>query len=193
MTATNDSARVGDRSDAAAGHNSEAGDSARTAGIYTAVYRDPDGNVVWTDTAPNLWTTVGKNFALDTVLAGSAYTAAWYLGLITSASYSAVAAGDTMASHAGWLEAGATNAPAYSESTRRAASWNSASAGSKALSAGVVFTFTASGTIKGPFLASNSTKDGTTGTLFSAGLFTGGDQAVSNGGTLTVSYSASLT
>lgn len=142
--------------------------------------------------APNLVTDVGARYLLDNGLAGSGYTAAFYLGLISSTSYSAVAAADTMASHAGWLEAGATNAPAYSESTRRTAAWAAASSRSKALSAGLVFTFTNSGTVKGCFLTTVSTKDGTTGTLYSAGLFTGGDQPVVNTNTLTVSYTASL-
>lgn len=162
-------------------------------GVYTAVLRDADGNELWRDEYRNLVTTAGKNDMLDKYLAGSAYTAAWYVGLISSASYSAVAAGDTMSSHAGWLEAGAANAPTYSESARRTASWNAASAGSKALSAGVVFTFTGSGTVKGSFLSSVATKDSTTGTLFSAGLFSGGDQPVVATNTLTVAYSASLT
>lgn len=143
--------------------------------------------------ALNLVTTVGKNHMLDNELAGSAYTAAWYLGLISSASYSAVAAGDTMSSHAGWLEAGAANAPTYSESARRTAAWSAAASGSKALSSALVFTFTGSGTVKGSFLSSVATKDGTTGILLSAGLFTGGDQPVVATNTLSVSYSLSLT
>ena len=142
--------------------------------------------------APNLVTTVGKNYLLDNGLAGSAYTAAFYLGLISLTSYTAVAAADTMSSHAGWLEAGVANAPTYSEATRRTAAWSAASAGSKALSAGLVFTFTGSGTVKGCFLNTVSTKDGTTGTLYSAGLFSGSDQPVVNTSTLTVSYTASL-
>lgn len=140
---------------------------------------------------PNVVTTFGKNYLLDNGLAGSAYTAAFYMGLISSVSYSAVAAADTMASHAGWLEAGATNAPTYSGS-RKTAAWASASAGSKALSAGLVFTFTGAGTVKGCFLNTVATVDGTTGTLYSAGLFTGGDQPVVATNTLTVTYAASL-
>lgn len=142
--------------------------------------------------APNVVTDVGARYLLDNGLAGSAYTAAFFLGLISSTSYSAVAAGDTMASHAGWLEAGAANAPTYSEATRRTAAWSAASSRSKALSAGLVFTFTGSGTVKGCFLSTVNTKDGTTGTLYSAGTFTGGDQPVVNTNTLTVSYTASL-
>lgn len=140
---------------------------------------------------PNLVTTAGKNFLLDNGLAGSAYTAAFYMGLISSTSYSAVAAGDTMASHAGWLEAGGTNAPTYS-GARKTAAWAAASAGSKSLSAGLVFTFTGAGTVKGCFLTTSSAVDATTGTLYSAGLFTGGDQPVVATNTLTVTYTASL-
>ena len=159
------------------------------AGHYNIQCHDIDGNLLWEETIENLVTTVGKNNMLDNHLSGSSYTATWYIGLISSASYTTgPAAADTMASHAGWTES-----QNYSQSTRVAASFSSASAGSKALSSGAVFTMNASDTIKGCFLVSNSTKGGTTGTLFSAGLFTGGDQPVVNTNTLTVSYTASLT
>lgn len=143
-------------------------------------------------TAPNVVTDVGVRYLLDNGLAGSAYTAAFFLGLISSVTFTAVAAADTMAAHAGWVEAGLATAPAYSETTRRTAAWAAAAARSKALSPGLVFTFTNTGTVKGCFLTTVSTKDGTTGTLYSAGLFSGGDQPVVNTNTLTVTYSASL-
>jgi hypothetical protein len=146
-----------------------------------------DGEVVWTDRIDNLVTTVGKNDALDKYLAGSAYTAAWYLGLIDSGSYSAVAAADTSASHGGWTES-----TAYSQGARPTAAWSAASAGAKALSSAASFSINAGATIKGCFLISNSTKGGTTGILYSAGLFSGGDKVVQNGDTLNVSYTASL-
>lgn len=141
----------------------------------------------------NLVTTVGGNDMLDKYLAGSAYTATWFLGLISSVSYSAVALGDTMASHAGWLEAGAANVPLYSQAARPTAAWAAASAKSKAFSSALAFTIvTTGGTVKGCFLTSVATKDGTTGTLFSAGLFTGGDKVVTPGDTLNVSYTATV-
>lgn len=144
----------------------------------------------------NVVCTIGKNLALDTYLAGSGYTVVGpYLGLISSVSYSAVAAADTMASHAGWLEAGTTNAPTYT-SPRKTAAWSAASGGSKSLSSALVFAMTGTGTVKGCFLVYGtgalSTIDNTAGTLYSAGLFTGGDQPVVNGNSLSVSYTTSL-
>jgi len=141
----------------------------------------------WKDTICNLVTTVGKNNLLDNHLAGSSYTAAWFMGLIGATSYGAgPAAGDTSASHAGWVEA-----TGYSAGTRPAPSFSAASGGSKATSSNVSFSINATETMKGCFLISNSTKGGTTGVLYSAGLFTGGDQPVVNGNTLNVSYTAS--
>ena len=140
--------------------------------------------------------TVGKNLALDTILAGSSYSVtAPYMGLISSTSYSAVAAGDTMASHAGWLEAGGANAPTYS-GNRKTAVWSAAASGAKALSPALSFAITSTGTVKGAFLVygsgASATKDNTGGTLWSAGTFSTGDKAVVNGDTLNVNYSTSL-
>lgn len=166
-------------------------------GVYHVECYDADGNLKWKDVIENVVTTVGKNLALDTFLAGAAYTVVGpYLGLISSVSYGAgPVAGDTMSSHAGWTEAGATNAPTYT-APRKTAAWSAASGGSKALSAALSFAITGSGTIKGAFMVYGtgavSTIDNTAGTLLSAGLFTGGDKAVVNTDTLNVSYSLAL-
>lgn len=155
-----------------------------------------DGKVKWRDEFPNTVVTVGKNLALDTILAGSAYTVVGpYMGLISSTSFSAIAAGDTMSSHSGWLEAGNANAPTYT-APRKTAVFSSASGGSKALSSALAFAITGSGTIKGVFIVYGSgavsTIDNTAGTLLSAGLFSGGDRAVLNGDTVNVSYTLSM-
>ena len=144
----------------------------------------------WAEAFDNLVTTAGKNDMLDKYLAGSTYTAAWYVLLIGSTSYTTGAAvTDTMASHGGWAED-----VEYSQSARVTTAWSAAAAGSKALSAACVFSINGDGTtIKGCFLNSVATKSGTTGTLFSAGLFTGGDKVLANGDTLNVSYTATLT
>jgi hypothetical protein len=172
------------------------GERANAHGRYEIECIGADGKLKWRDTIENVVATVGKNLALDTFLAGAAYTVTGpYMGLISSTSYSAVAAGDTMASHAGWLEAGGTNAPTYS-GNRKTAAWSAAASGAKALSAALSFAITGTGTVKGAFLCYGSgalnTKDNTAGTLWSAGTFSTGDKAVVNGDTLNVNYSTSL-
>jgi hypothetical protein len=154
------------------------------------------GPLLWEDHIDNVVTTVGKNLALDTILSGSGYTVVGpYMGLISSIGYASVpVAADTMASHASWTEAGSTNAPTFA--ARIAPAWSAASGGSKAASAAVSFTMTGAGTLKGAFLVYGTgavtTLLSTAGTLLSAGLFSGGDQVVSNGNVVNVSYSLAL-
>lgn len=149
----------------------------------------------WADDCPNVVCTVGKNVALDAYLAGSSYSVTGpYMGLINTNASSAVA-GDTMSSHAGWLEVGNANAPTYT-APRKTAAWSAASSGSKSLSSALSFAIGSSGTVGGCFLVFGSgavsTIDNTSGTLYSAGAFTGGSKTVTNGDTLNVTYSASL-
>ena len=159
-------------------------------------YMESLTEVKWAADAPNVVTDQGARTMLDAGLAGSSYTAATYMGLIGAVSYvSAPAAGDTMASHSNWTEGGGANAPTYS-GNRPTVSWSAASSRSKAPSSAPVFSITGSGTAKGVFLVfgsgASATKDNTSGSLWSAGLFTGGDQAVVNTNTVTVTYSTSL-
>ena len=171
-------------------------ESAKAKGKYVAKCYDKFGNLKWEDTIENVVCTAGKNLALDTFLAGSSYTVTGpFMGLISSADWSEVAAADTMSSHAGWKEAGTTNAPTYT-TVRETCAWSSASSGSKALSSALEFTFTGAGTIKGCFIVFGTgavnTIDNTDGTLYSAGAFTGGDKTVASTDTVSVSYTGSL-
>lgn len=155
-------------------------------GSYELTCFDKDGNLKWSEPIKNLVVTVGKNDLLDKYFAGSAYTAAWYIGLVDGASSPTYAAGDTMSSHSGWSE----TVP-YSNSTRPSVAWNAASSGSK-VSTATSFTINATATVAGAFLTTNSTKSGTTGTLYSAGSFTGGNRSIASGDTLNVTYTASV-
>jgi len=168
----------------------------KVSGLYLAELRDKDGNLKWRDTIENHVATLGMDLLLETTLDGSGYTVVGpYMGLISSVSWSTTAVGDTMSSHAGWTEAGPTNAPDYS-GDRKACVWDSASGGAKALSSALAFTFTEGGTVKGCFIVTGSgavvTHDDTNGTLLSAGVFTGGDKVVADTDVLNVSYTLTL-
>lgn len=148
---------------------------------YAFIFRDPRGRVIDVDSIENLVTTAGLNKYLDATLKTGLTTPAWYL-LLTDGTPT-VAAGDTMASHAGWVEV-----TAYSEAARQA--WTPGTiAGGSVDNSGSVATFSVSSdntTIGGAGLVDVSTKGGTTGTLLGAGAFTGGDQTLDTGSTIDV-------
>jgi hypothetical protein len=198
----NEKSQFGDSCQASLIKNADFTESVGIEGVYIAKCYDKDGNLKWEDTIENLVVAVGKQLMLDTLLSGSAYTATALMGLVSGASAPTYAAADTQASHAGWLESGATNAPAYS-GTRETVTFSSAtSAGltpsnvtTKTTTAAAAFTFTGSGTVAGCFININgsSTIDDTTGTLYSAGSFTGGNKLVASTDVLNVTYSTTAT
>jgi hypothetical protein len=193
---TEERAQARECNDASVIRGSGIGEHAEAHGRYEIECIGADGKLKWREVIDNVVATVGKNLMLDASLAGAAYTVVGpYMGLISSTSYSAVAATDTMASHSGWLEAGGANTPTYS-GNRKTAVWSAATAGGKALSAALSFAITSTGTVKGAFLCFGTgavnTKDDTNGVLWSAGTFSTGDKAVVNSDTLNVNYSTSL-
>ena len=125
-------------------------------GKFVVLCLDKDGKLKWEDTIENTVMTEGKNLALDTFLAGSGYTVVGpFMGLISSVSYSAIAATDTAAQingSNGWKEAGsASNFPLYT-TPRKTCAWSGANGGAKALSAALSFAIiTTGGTVKGCF------------------------------------------
>lgn len=146
-----------------------------------------DGNLVWADHFYNLVVTAGLNDSLDKHLKGSAYTAAWYVG-ITGATPS-FAAGDTMASHGGWTED-----QTYSNGTRPALTLGTVSGGSVDNSASkAVYNINGTATIGGAFVTTDNTKGGSTGTLYGGGAFSGGNRAVQSGDTLNVTVTCTAT
>jgi len=163
---------------------------------HVEAYRD--GKLLWEEKYPNLVTTEGKNAYLNCSLKAGACTAgvsATAVGLVTGPSETGFAAGDTMASHAGWGEDTtydeyAAGRPAYTTGTISAGSVDNSA--SKA-------TFTISGTvtISGTFLCGGSTNcvshAATTNTvLYGAGAFTGGDRALVDNDVLYVTITASI-
>lgn len=187
--------QVGDTSDAClvrtADHGAATMDSHKEDtsihGYYTVDCYGANGNLKWSEEIHNLVTTVGKNLTMDTVLGNSA-AGAVVMGLKGTGT---AAVGDTQASHAAWDEVGGTNAPAYT-GNRPTPTFGASSSGTKTTSSAVSFAITSSGTVAGCFIniGGSSTKDSTTGTLFSAGDFTTGSRAVISGDTLNVTYSA---
>ena len=178
-----------DKAEAATKYNTMPEDTISIHGTYHAVCYDIAGNIKWEDDIENLVTTVGKNSTLDTIL-GNVAAGAVVMGL--KGTGTALAA-DTQASHASWNEVGLANAPTYS-GNRPTPSFSAASAGSKTTSSAVSFSMTSTGTVAGCFIniGGSSTKDNTTGVLFSAGDFSS-SKSVVNGDTIAVTYTATLT
>lgn len=152
--------------------------------------RDSEFERRWEDGYSNVITTVGGNDMLDKYLAGSSYTAAMTMFLKGTGT---AVIGDTMASHASWLEVGGTNAPAYT-GNRPTPAFSAAASKTKQITSAQNFTFTSGGTVAGSCFVSagSTTKDNTTGILLSAGDFTGGSKVVANTDQINVSWSISI-
>lgn len=160
-----------------------------------------NGELVWEDHIDNVVTDVGANQLLDSAF-GSGPIAGPFLGLISSVTYtSPPVVGNTMTSHSGWVEAGnGVNYPNWStpaSNARASMTFNTASGRAKALTSAAQFVIaTNGGTVKGCFsvfgTGAVSTNNNTSGVLYSAGLFSGGDKVVQIGDTLQVSYSTSV-
>jgi hypothetical protein len=134
---------------------------------------------LWRDEFKNIVVNQGLNDLLDVTLSGATQDTTWFVGLTDGTP--TVAAGDTLASHAGWVEV-----TAYDETNRVA--WVDAGASSQSISnaaSPAVFTINANGTvIGGAFLAGVNT--GTSGRLYAAGAFSGGDKTLADNDTLDV-------
>lgn len=171
-----------------AGINKSAHEEARVGlgGMFNVQCFGPDGALKWEDSFHNLVVNEGLQDLNNKYFKGVTYTAAWYLGLVTGpGSGTTYAAGNTLASHSGWTEftdySGNRKAVTFGTPTLADPSVieNSASPSQFLISG-------AGGTVAGAFLCSVDT--GTSGILFSAGDFTGGDKIVAAGDTVNVTY-----
>jgi hypothetical protein len=171
------------------------GETVGAGGVYTVTCVGADGVEKWADTFHNLVVNQGLANMNGAYFAGSAQTTTWYLGLVTGpGSGTTFSAGDTLASH------GATGSGGWTENTdyagnRKAVTFGSATTANPSVITNSAspssFVMSGTATIAGAFLASVAT--GTSGILFSAGDFTGGDKSVASGDTLNVTYTFSLT
>jgi len=145
--------------------------------------RDSDGVLKWVEDVSNLVTTVGKTFNLETMLRGSAYTAAWYLVLKGAGT---IAVGDTLASHAGWTEVNP-----YAGSNRPTVTFPAVAAGAVTSNA-VSITINATATVAGAGICTSQPIATTTGTLYNMTDFTA-SRSVASGDTLSITANFSAT
>lgn len=170
---------------------SREGETVLARGHFKVECLDKDGNLKWVAENHNLVVNVGLQYMAGVALTSTAQITTWYIGLYGAGASNSPAAGDTMSSHAGWTEV-----TAYSNATRPSATFVSATNANPSVvtnsASPSAFNINGTTTVGGAFLTSNSTKGGTTGTLFSAADFSGGDRSVANGDTLNVTYTLSL-
>ena len=177
-------------SDIARANDSES--TAKAGGVFHIQCHDAQGNLKWEAEKHNLVVNEGLQDMNTKYFTGAAYTAAWFIGLYGAAASNNPAASDTAASHAGWTEV-----TAYSQATRPAATFGTATTADPSVisnsASPATYSINGTTTVGGAFLISNNTKGGTTGILFSAADFQSpGDRSVVNGDTLTVTYTFSL-
>jgi hypothetical protein len=172
--------------------NTKTGEEAKATGLFEIKCHDKDGNLKWQAESKNLVVNAGLAYMAGSALTSVTQITTWYLGLYGAGASNTPAAGDTMSSHAGWTEV-----VAYSNATRVAATFVTATTANPSVvtntASPAVFNINGTTTVGGAFLTSGSAKSGTTGTLFSAADFgSPGDRSVVSGDTLSVTYTFSL-
>ena len=170
----------------------QSGEQATATGVYHVECHDKDGNLKWSTDSKNLVVNAGLAYMAGTALTSVAQITTWYIGLYGAGASNTPAATDTMSSHAGWTEV-----VPYSNATRVAATFVTATTANPSVvtnaASPATFNINATATVGGAFLTSGSAKSGTTGTLFSAADFSSpGDRSVVSGDIISVTYTFSL-
>ena len=170
----------------------QSSEHASATGIYHIECHDKDGKLKWSADSKNLVVNAGLAYMAGTALTSVTQITTWYIGLYGAGASNTPAAGDTMASHAGWTEV-----VPYSNATRVAATFVTATTANPSVvtnaASPATFNINATSTVGGAFLTSGSAKNGTTGTLFSAADFAApGDRSVVSGDIISVTYTFSL-
>lgn len=153
--------------------------------LVGGVYRGQiirDGKIIEEFEDPNLVVNEGLNSLLGVMFNAATQITTWYLGIFEG-NYTPVA-GVT----ASTIASASTESTAYTSATRPEYSEAAPSSQSITNSASrASFVFNATKTIYGAFLISNSTKSGTSGTLFSAARFSSAKN-VESGDELLLTY-----
>ena len=181
--------KVGDALSASLLRKGDMDESINVTGQYTVECVGSDGTVKWTDAIENLVVTEGKAKLFNVNFASGTPTTTWYLGLVEQigAWVPAFAVTDTLASHGNGTSSGWAETTAYA-GTRKTATFTTTATNSISTSA-TSFVINASITAAGAFLCTATS--GTSGTLYSAGAFTGGNRTVVSGDTINVTYTTS--
>lgn len=154
--------------------------------VYTLEYRAPDGTLQWTEEVNNLIPQEGVDYFAETLLASVAQAPAWYVGIFEN-DYA-----PNSATSAAQLVTPIGETTAYEAAARPL--WNAVydSVGRvDNVTSRAEFVFTADKTIYGGFLASESVKQSTAGTVLSIARFSS-PRVVETGGTLLVLAGISL-
>lgn len=167
-------------------------------GRYRAECLDAQGNVKWVEEFDNLVTTQGKNHLLDHGLAGPATAVNTRMSFINNSPTPVPVIGDTYATHAGFTELGSgviasRGSPNFSVAASGGAKSTSAAVSANVIGTGVVGGVAINLIVGAVGNVANVADTATAGAiLYSAGTFTTA-KSVSNGDTLNVTYSSTLT
>lgn len=132
-------------------------------GKFFVEHRNKDGKLIGLYRIPNGIVDVGMDFLLDAMFNSGTQSALWYIGLIDNAGYSAVAASDTLASHAGWTE--------FTDYSGSRKTWGVGAASGRSVTNGstVDFTISGAGAVRGIFATDQVS--GTAPILWATALF----------------------
>lgn len=154
--------------------------------IQATCYRGK--NIIWQDNSKNLVVNTGKNYLLNAGFASVTPFTDWYIGLINNTPAPTLAVTNTMSTGTrNWDELHSQ----YDETNRP--TWVTGSTSSQTMTNATTadFTFNGSVTVYGLFITSDDTKNGTSGTMWSAGAFSS-PRSVINGDVLKITYTAAM-
>jgi hypothetical protein len=168
------------------GGNKLENEKVRFGGVFEFNAFDKNGNLKWKNKTRNLVVNEGLQHILDGLFnsddSSGSTVDPWYVGIIdgNDSSGMVVAAGDTLASHAGWVEE-----TSYTGDRKEYVGVRSSQTVTNTAST-ASFSMSGATNVCGAFLCGAAT--GTSAILLCAGTFTGGDKSLDNGDTLEVTY-----